>query len=156
MLETSPFYLNYYLSWSDQASIFDFVVSAYTNKTVLCRFSTTSQAIRASTSYTKKERISRHSIQKVLLCQKPEWWGRMTMICRTASTLLGLCKIFWNMKKSWGHCAEQVESLHVTVSDRNIVVNALWKSYKFSDLSQFGFTKTETCKAKIILKNFGS
>lgn len=36
MLETSLFYLNYYLSWSHQAAIFfDFVVSANTNKTIL-------------------------------------------------------------------------------------------------------------------------
>lgn len=45
---------------------------------------------------------------------------------------------------------KQVDSLHITVNDRSILVNALLKLYKFSDLSQFGFMKTETCGAKII------
>lgn len=49
---------------------------------------------------------------------------------------------------------EQVDSLHITVNDRNILVRALLKLYTFSDLSQFGFMKTETCRTKIILKGF--
>lgn len=49
---------------------------------------------------------------------------------------------------------EQIDSLHITVNDRNILVSALLKLYIFSDLSQFSFMKTETCRAKIILKSF--
>lgn len=42
---------------------------------------------------------------------------------------------------------EQVDSLHITVNDRNILVSGLLMLYKFPGLSQFGFIKTETFKA---------
>lgn len=48
---------------------------------------------------------------------------------------------------------EQVHSLYIIVNDNTILVTVLLNPYKFSDLSQFGFMKTETCSAKIIYKS---